>query len=199
LLGYWSHQAAVRCRTPIHDGRLHSRCHHVGSLVLPRSDYLPASIGQRLIEQPVAFPVAFDLRAPVLGVHRRRLVVLRTSMPVAPVDEDCHPPSGKDEVCFPANLPKRAVVYEVAVTSRVQYPSHSELRRGVATAVRLHVGSTGVVRRLIVAEVFHRLMMSDGSPRVRRGQRSCAESRIAPGHPRELKRSGRWYRGPIET
>jgi hypothetical protein len=66
-------------------GALGNRLHVV---VRPGAYYRPAVDSQQFVRVGIASPVAFELRAPPLGIRLRPRPMLGTSMPKAPVYED---------------------------------------------------------------------------------------------------------------
>src|SRR5947208_2989111 len=69
-----------------------------GRLVLPHAHDGPACPGKRGVVASVTGDVPVELGAPVAVVRSRPRPVIRTPVPVAPVDEDGNALARKDEV-----------------------------------------------------------------------------------------------------
>lgn len=107
--------------------------------VFPYADDLPASVAQALISIRVALLVAVDFRRPELcGGSSSLPVVLRTAVPEAPVHEDCHLDSGKNEVSCSSDRAQRARGHSVAQAEGVDRRPQRELRTSISTTVRAH-------------------------------------------------------------
>lgn len=98
------------------------------NLVFPNTEHLPAAPPQQQRSLPVALFVPCNFARPELGVGFRHRAMLRTTVPEAPVYEDCEPESPKYNVRLSGEC--ISAVYSVSIASSVQSRPQSNLGRG---------------------------------------------------------------------
>lgn len=118
-----------------------SYCRRVGRLVLPGSNNRPATPHECIVRLPIPGPVAADLPGPPLSVGCGEMTVLGTAVPETPVDEDCHPRSGEDDVGSTPEIRERLRVHPKPKAHSVQSSSDCELRGRVPSGHPTHPGA----------------------------------------------------------
>jgi hypothetical protein len=112
-------------------------------IVFPESKNRPPGTTEHRISVLIALLVRADLLEPELRVRLRRLEVSGTTVPVAPVDEDRQSQSREGDICAAATVEVERRIHAVPEATRVQETSYGNLRRRIASAVRLHVAPNG--------------------------------------------------------
>lgn len=129
------------------DGLPHLGHHCCQVFVFPYPKYVPAGYFERVRVAPVAFSGTFELCPPPSAVRSRVARVLRTSVPVTPVDEDGQPLRREQDVhraCQSLDWPD---VLSEAKPFTMERRSHARLERGVPRAVGLHTATDPGRRR----------------------------------------------------
>jgi hypothetical protein len=80
---------------------------------------------------PIALAIPKQLRGPVLGIGRHVVMVLKTAVPKAPVDEDCDPLLREDEICTTTKPSQGREVNAVPQSGRMHELTNSQLGLGV--------------------------------------------------------------------
>ena len=111
------------------------------SFVLPRPDHEPSVRFESLGIALIATPVLGDLLLPVAAVRGDgKRAVLRATVPVAAVDEDCDAAAREDDVRPDASTAARLhlEINPEAEAGAVKGAPDGELRLGISTAIRPH-------------------------------------------------------------
>lgn len=111
----------TKARSLTLEGVLHDVHSGIKVYMLPDAHDPPSPQGERPIYPPVALHVACELRHPVLPVALGDALVLRTAMPEASVEEDCHAPLRENDV---------------GAHTGAGYPQHEVLPIPVATSMQ---------------------------------------------------------------
>ena len=107
-------------------------------LMLPETEHHPPSLSQLLCRFCIACSILAHLLIPVRAIRKWPLIVLGTSVPETPVDEDSDLRAGEHYVRRPPKARYRPKVHSVPEASSVKKPANCHLRIGVPTFVRLH-------------------------------------------------------------
>lgn len=106
--------------------------------MLPDTNTDPAGFCQSFIGVAVAGTVRGDLVRPKPGVRRRDRVMIGAAVPEAPVQEDCDPSGGEDQVSGPPKARQGSAGHSVAQAEGVHRRPEREFRLGVASTIGLH-------------------------------------------------------------
>jgi hypothetical protein len=109
-----------------------------GVLVLPHSNYVPASRGKPPVSVAIAQPIRLDLLAPEVGIVRRPGRVFQAAVPEAPVDEHRHVRRRENEICATLDVSEDRTVYAVAKAAPVQDPAQFPLGLRITPAGSRH-------------------------------------------------------------
>lgn len=112
---------------------------HRRLLVLPEPKHDPPQAAEAFACVPVPRYVRSDLPSPVPCIRLRRHEMLRTPVPIAPVDEHRDAATREHDVRpAPQVLAVRGVVSAVTQARSVEKAAHSQLRPGFAASVSQH-------------------------------------------------------------
>lgn len=109
-----------------------------GVLVLPHLHHGPACLCDLPPSRSVAASVGVNLGGPEVRIGLRNRVVLRATVPEAPIDVHGQPQAGKHDVGGTAYVAERRTVHEEPEASTVKLSSQGKLRPGVPTAIGSH-------------------------------------------------------------
>ena len=132
---------AFEVGTPIGYRGLHVGQHGLGRHMLPEAQDRPAGVSQDRGRLTVPLAVRLDFVGPVLRVRSCNCVMLRTSVPKAPVDKNRDMQPRKNDVCSSAQRRNGPPVHVVAKSVSVKQSTYGELGIRVPTAVRPHARS----------------------------------------------------------
>lgn len=107
-------------------------------LMFPGSQHRPTVALKCLISMTIALSIPLNLLSPVLRIELRHRVVLGTSVPETPADEDGDPRARDEEVGPAVDAGKRAGIDAVAEPSSVHEAPRRKFGLGVAATVRFH-------------------------------------------------------------
>lgn len=106
--------------------------------MFPDSQNEPATILQHQGLPPITPSVVFDLLCPPLAVRLRREEMVRTTVPIAPIDKHADALRGKDDICRDSEIIGRTTVLPKAKSLSKENATKCNFRLGVSPWDGLH-------------------------------------------------------------
>lgn len=106
--------------------------------MLPVAAHRPTGLAEPIIRVAVPLSVRGDLGSPERPIGAWNDVVLRTTVPVAAVDEYRDPTPCEDDVPAASTIDHERMIDPVAVAERMERTTDAEFRTGVPSTVRPH-------------------------------------------------------------
>lgn len=99
--------------------------------MFPNPDHGPAGVPQNLVDPSIPSHVVSDLVGPEPLIALRAGRMLRTAVPEAAIDVDCHAHSRKDDIRSRSDPGDGFCVLAIAKAARMNSPPDGELRSSV--------------------------------------------------------------------
>lgn len=89
--------------------------------VFPDPEHHPAMLEKSSVDSAIAFDIGGELRNPIVAIALRDVLVVRTPVPEAAIDEHSNSPPGKDDVrSHPNQTDPHEVVLAEAMTPAME-------------------------------------------------------------------------------